>query len=152
MAKCVCVCVFECRFKCEAKWECVYLVKGVNGACRGMCVSVRARVCYLVPQSHMGWRLSVGLATEKTSWFMPPHRKSHGRAVLALPIRRAFQPLRGQNQSWPACWAPFYLLSVAVCGIPFCSNAASWWWRRHDGNADEKSIWLIIPDFQCHRL
>lgn len=48
-------------------------------------------VCALdttVTQSHMGRRLSVGPATERTSWFTPPHRKSHGRAVKALPIQR----------------------------------------------------------------
>lgn len=57
-------------------------------------------VCVLdttVIQSHMGRRISVGMATDRTSWFTPPHRKRNGRAIIALPIQLPLERFRSQN-------------------------------------------------------
>lgn len=64
-------------------------------------------MCVSVCESHMGRRLRVGLATERTSWFMAPHRKSHGRAVMALPIQRPLESLWSLNHGEPAHCAQF---------------------------------------------
>lgn len=82
----------------------------MNRPCRGVCM--HACVC-LMPQSlrDIWTEESFGLATERASWFMPPRRKSHGRAVTALLIQQPLKPLKSQKHGYPAhcAWLLFSL-------------------------------------------
>ena len=119
----------------EAKWALVYLGRGVNGACRGVCV------CATVAQSHMGRRFSVGAATERTSWFTPPDRKSHGRVVMALPRQRPVDPLRSPEHGMAARCAQFlFTPSLKLWLFAFLQQCCrlmmktTWWrcrWKVH---------------------